>query len=332
MLDQNISVEGKSCSSNSSDWAFNLRSRGVHYDSDDSDSETEDKILITNKTTNLSEDAQLLKDLDISSRQETVEYKANPWNIAKINAASRPKPQPPTATIKHAKQPFKKKPEGRIVDSFKRQAERPQPASLVTALKPGAPILPLNPQVSQLSSPALNSAAEDLPSNSLSRSHIASHLSRPAVYRQSAPSPRFPAVFPQKNQLPYVPGSRKIDRIPVQSHSSPIPAHYLRRTAQFPSYTQPTTNTSLSFSSPTQVPNCSDRYVHPHSSPARPTYENSRFIAKPSGGVLEGFDMNGKVAYMHSGRGNTGYVSDMNGYLKCTSLNYRASFASQTPL
>jgi len=65
---------------NSSDWSFNLRT--LHPDdSEDSDSETQPPAV--------SEETQLLKDLDLSSRQESVDYKPSPWNIAEINAASR---------------------------------------------------------------------------------------------------------------------------------------------------------------------------------------------------------------------------------------------------
>jgi hypothetical protein len=43
------------------------------------------------KSTIVSEEARLLKDLDLSSRQETVSSKPNPWNIVKIHAPSRPR-------------------------------------------------------------------------------------------------------------------------------------------------------------------------------------------------------------------------------------------------
>lgn len=106
------------------DWAFNLRSALPYYDTDDSDDEL--------PQASISEEAQLKIDLDLSSRQETVEYKPNPWNIAKINAASRSSAsRPPEKTGKDEdessmiNEPRKlKAPKGQIVDAFKKQAER----------------------------------------------------------------------------------------------------------------------------------------------------------------------------------------------------------------
>lgn len=67
-----------------SDWVFNLRTTGGLEDADsDEDDDTDD-----DRKNAISPEAQLLKDLDLSSRQENVVYKPNPWNIAKINAVS----------------------------------------------------------------------------------------------------------------------------------------------------------------------------------------------------------------------------------------------------
>jgi hypothetical protein len=60
-------------------WSTNLRGFTCFDDSDDDDIPT-----------GLSADTQLLKDLDLSSRLDEVDYKPNPWSIAKINAAFRP--------------------------------------------------------------------------------------------------------------------------------------------------------------------------------------------------------------------------------------------------
>ncbi|KAG2139231.1 hypothetical protein DEU56DRAFT_755552 [Suillus clintonianus] len=108
-------------------WSFNHRTR-VHYTFDSSDSESEAE---TRCNTNLpSDDTRLIQELDISSRNETVEYKPNPWSIARINAASRPpnKAPPSQAISENTRQKSQPRaPQGRIVDAFKVQAERKPP-------------------------------------------------------------------------------------------------------------------------------------------------------------------------------------------------------------
>ncbi|KAI6118611.1 hypothetical protein EV401DRAFT_1546151 [Pisolithus croceorrhizus] len=65
------------------DWSFNHRTGGVsHADNSDSD----------NHSANIDgpcDVSSLLRDIDLSSRRETVTYNPNPWSIAKINARSR---------------------------------------------------------------------------------------------------------------------------------------------------------------------------------------------------------------------------------------------------
>jgi hypothetical protein len=109
-----------------SNWAFNLRS----YQRDDSDSDGVDDA------TSITTDAQLLKDLDLSSRHEEVIYKPNPWNIAKINAASRRKisaRSPNTLTLENALV----KPRGQIlIDAFEKQSKRSPLQHGANILKP----------------------------------------------------------------------------------------------------------------------------------------------------------------------------------------------------
>ncbi|KAF8841086.1 hypothetical protein BDN67DRAFT_1068752 [Paxillus ammoniavirescens] len=94
-------------------WSLNYRVGGGY--SSDSDSEAE--------TNAPPADTRALQEMDLSTRQETVEYRPNPWSIAKINAVSRashpklnedkPRPRiPPNPPTK------------RIVEAFKKQAER----------------------------------------------------------------------------------------------------------------------------------------------------------------------------------------------------------------
>ena len=109
-------------------WSFNHRTRAhIAFDSS-SDSESEPD---TNVHTNIpSDDTRLIQELDISSRHETVEYKPNPWSIARINAASRGSNKEPRgqATSEDTRQKsHSQAPQGRIVDAFRIQAERKPP-------------------------------------------------------------------------------------------------------------------------------------------------------------------------------------------------------------
>lgn len=99
-------------------WSFSLRSTKTNHDSDsDSDSNNDDP------TNSVSEETRLLQEMDISHREETVIYKPNPFSIAKINAAAR-RPVAPGPDRRPAKPASKKKPTGRIVDSFKKAEKK----------------------------------------------------------------------------------------------------------------------------------------------------------------------------------------------------------------
>ncbi|KAI0080454.1 hypothetical protein K474DRAFT_257280 [Panus rudis PR-1116 ss-1] len=65
-------------------WSYNLHSRS-NCDEEDSDEETPPSSQLR-----ISEDARLMRDLDLASRKDEAVYKPNPWTIAKANAASRP--------------------------------------------------------------------------------------------------------------------------------------------------------------------------------------------------------------------------------------------------
>ncbi|KAF8970102.1 hypothetical protein BDZ97DRAFT_1914811 [Flammula alnicola] len=66
------------------EWAFDFRTNlSCYNDSDDSDLDSNPPVG-TDST-----DAKLLKDMDLSTREEAVTYKPNPFSIAKINAAYR---------------------------------------------------------------------------------------------------------------------------------------------------------------------------------------------------------------------------------------------------
>lgn len=62
-----------------SDWSFNHRTRTSDLSSDSGSNEGE----------GLSNEMHLLDEMDLSSREENVDFRANPWSIAKINAGIR---------------------------------------------------------------------------------------------------------------------------------------------------------------------------------------------------------------------------------------------------
>ncbi|KIK25687.1 hypothetical protein PISMIDRAFT_333487 [Pisolithus microcarpus 441] len=66
------------------DWSFNHRTGGASRRADNSDSDSENADI-----DGPCDVSSLLRDIDLSSRRETVDYKPNPWSIAKINARSR---------------------------------------------------------------------------------------------------------------------------------------------------------------------------------------------------------------------------------------------------
>ncbi|KAG5650614.1 hypothetical protein H0H81_011641 [Sphagnurus paluster] len=120
-----------------SEWSFSCRTTPyatyADSDCDTTDSES-DHAKISSET-------QQIIDLDLSSRVETVQYRPNPFSIAKINAAMRAKPTTtkPTPGItpgaasnlnrvrgkaEDNAKPVRSKLQGNIVDGFKKQAQR----------------------------------------------------------------------------------------------------------------------------------------------------------------------------------------------------------------
>ncbi|KIK90636.1 hypothetical protein PAXRUDRAFT_669987 [Paxillus rubicundulus Ve08.2h10] len=94
-------------------WSFNHRVGGGY--SSDPESEAE--------TNGPSDDTRALQEMDLSSRQETVEYRPNPWSIAKINAVSRASLPRLTQDKPRARTP-PKPPTKRIMEALKKQAAR----------------------------------------------------------------------------------------------------------------------------------------------------------------------------------------------------------------
>ncbi|KAF8622997.1 hypothetical protein AX15_006590 [Amanita polypyramis BW_CC] len=110
--------------SSDSIWSFNLTTP-----LDDGYSSNEDEQC--RETASVQKENQLLKDLDISSRVETVNYRPNPFSIAKINAAARSR-NVPSAIPANPQSTFgasiQKPPAGRrqadIRELFRKQAQQ----------------------------------------------------------------------------------------------------------------------------------------------------------------------------------------------------------------
>ncbi|KAG6908825.1 hypothetical protein DXG01_003178 [Tephrocybe rancida] len=115
-----------------SEWSFSCRTTPYNADSDSDDTNNE----IENVGSRISEETRLLNELDLSSREESVQYKPNPFSIAKINAASRAAPPEtinPTITSRKVKKftpigrsskAAGKKQNGNIIDGLKKQSQK----------------------------------------------------------------------------------------------------------------------------------------------------------------------------------------------------------------
>lgn len=141
-----------------SDWTYDFRSSHPSFDSD-SDSDSHPEASLSSTTEHLTDDAKLLQELDLTSRQDTAQYKPNPWSIAKVNAASRPsKPMKTTTGRKDEKVDAgagggkKKELKGTIVDFLRKQtSDKPQVKK--TEPKPPSLIPPSQNQTSSRQKP-----------------------------------------------------------------------------------------------------------------------------------------------------------------------------------
>ncbi|KAH0834973.1 hypothetical protein J3R83DRAFT_10685 [Lanmaoa asiatica] len=106
-------------------WSSNYRVRPAYLFDSDSDSGCVSDLDADAISKADASDAGLMREMDLSGRHEAVEYRPNPWSIARINAASRSSfPKPALArTPGPARSPSKpqRKP---IVEAFKRQAKQ----------------------------------------------------------------------------------------------------------------------------------------------------------------------------------------------------------------
>ena len=110
------------------DWSFSLRSATGFLDDGDSDDDIEENVVGDARTSShlSSNSSQALQQIDLAAREDSAQYKPNPWSIARINAASRPRQPNPTLKSVSENPVARQLPRGVIVDAFKRQAQKPK--------------------------------------------------------------------------------------------------------------------------------------------------------------------------------------------------------------
>jgi hypothetical protein len=106
------------------DWSFSLRS-ATGFSGDAESDDNEENVGDARTSLHLSSNSRALQQIDLAAREDSAQYRSNPWSIAKVNAATRPRQ--PNATVKPvSERPVTKKPpQGTIVDAFKRRAQKP---------------------------------------------------------------------------------------------------------------------------------------------------------------------------------------------------------------
>lgn len=148
----NQTATAPTMSSGSAAWSFSLRHG---YEPDSSDDETSSQTAIN-------PGAETEEEVDLSARQDTVQYNPNPWSISKINAALRPAKEP----VSPATAPVVKKKPKPIVEAFKQQARKPasskskrSPPVSRASEKKGTRSLPSVIENSSIATAALNTNA-----------------------------------------------------------------------------------------------------------------------------------------------------------------------------
>lgn len=127
-------------------WAFDFRTPLCHINDDSDDSDDPDESKVSNE-------AKLRQDLDLSTREETVAYKPNPFSIAKANAAYRsnasskkvPPPQPRRASLTRATKARQKT----LLEGFEIQKKRitlPAPPTMPIPAK----LAPMRPKDTEI--------------------------------------------------------------------------------------------------------------------------------------------------------------------------------------
>lgn len=132
----------RSARSDSGCWSRNLRQNNYFDIDSDSGSEPPDSGLDSSVDRSedqpppISDDARLIKELDLSSRHDEAVFKPNPWSIAKLGAAVRPQ-QTVTKNAKAIESVnTRKQLTGKLADAFRKQSLRTSNSNTGIFIKP----------------------------------------------------------------------------------------------------------------------------------------------------------------------------------------------------
>jgi len=267
------------------DWSFSLRSSTGFFDDTDTDDDDGENVGDAGASSRLSSSSsQNLQQIDLAAREDSAQYKPNPWSIAKVNAASRPRQS--TATVKSVseKSVAKKLPEGAIVDAFKRQSKKPKATTNSSAQANQRQTLSNKPAWT----PVLN--ATDNSVSAPGRSHTPTvHITTSAV--DPVPDPPQPRISQQHQEtlLPsFLPRNAISASYPTKpTFRSPNP-HFtpsLKRVQPFSSPIPPPSHPQHSIPSisrPRTTPPQTSTSFGPHIlEPFAPTPRDMRLTTKP---------------------------------------------------
>lgn len=138
-----MSSRKRTTATNDGYWSRNFRYNSYYFDSEDDagdDSPPDHDSGLgssddSHRDASISEDVKLIGDLDLSSRHDEAVFKANPWSIAKVNAAVRTRQLPSdTSVTTHTNV---RSSEGILADAFKKQVEKSKRNVNASSSKPG---------------------------------------------------------------------------------------------------------------------------------------------------------------------------------------------------
>lgn len=221
------------------DWSFSLRSATGFFDEAQSDDDNEENGGDARTSSHLSSrSSQILQQIDLAAREDSAQYKPNPWSIARVNAASRSRQ--PNVTLKSAPvEPTSKKlPQRAIVDAFKRQAQEPK----TTTNSSAQANRPQIPSQKPASASTIGASGGPVSASILSPTSIA-HITTSVVD---------PVLIPSQLE------------IPQQHQRTPLPSFLHEKAFPVSHSSQPTNQSSNLQFTP------SLKRVQPFSSPVRP--------------------------------------------------------------
>jgi len=214
-------------------WSFNLRTAGSISDACSNSATDAGDCVGGGNSPPRSSVARLLREFDLSSRDETVEYRPNPWSIAKINAHLRTGPDhrvngatmETVLSTKAASSKATANRKGPIEAAFKKQADRARTTQYSATAKE-------------------ESARKARPVPQIDRKDTHSHrvaISKKTVVLSSPPRLlRSSAIFPHRDVQNH--------RQPCSEHPEPLhpklkpPTNPLQRTVLAPNASIPISN------------------------------------------------------------------------------------------